>query len=373
MSRRGEYIRKRKDNRWEGRYKLCLNEEGKWKYRSVYGKTYGEVKEKLSYAKTRELSFAKKQTPENNFSAILSLWLKSIQVRIKPSTENKYQYMIEKHISPVLGNYKVSDLNTTLINSFLNAKLKNGKLNGTGGLAPAYVQTMSVIIASALHFAAQEEMCHPLKSPIYKPSSVKTNLRILTEEEQKRFKSVLLYNIDETKLGVLIALYTGLRIGEICALSWKDIDFECSVIRVNHTVARVKCDDGSGKTKLIIDAPKTKSSLREIPIPSILFPILKQRALASKSDYVVSTNGTFVSTRTFDYRYRALLRKSEISELNFHSLRHTFATRCVNAGVDVKTLSEILGHSNVSITLNLYVHPSFEMKKAQLEKLCLAV
>ncbi len=372
MARRGEYIRKRKDKRWEGRYKFCLSIDGKWKYRSVYGKTYNEVKEKLIIEKNNQAYLISNPIKSNTFSNVLFLWLKSIKVRIKPSTENKYQYLIEKHISPILGNYRVSDLNATLINSFLDMKLKDGKLNGKGGLSPAYVQTISVIIISALQFAVQEEMCLPLKSPIYKPSLPKPRLRIFNEEAQEQLRNILFYDTDEVKLGVLIALLTGMRIGEVCALAWTDIDFENSIIHVNHTITRIKCEDGTSKTKLVIDIPKTKSSLREIPIPSILLPVLKEMYLLSHSRFVVSTTNLFVSTRTFDYRYRSLLRKSGITELNFQSLRHTFATKCVDVGVDVKTLSEILGHANVSTTLNIYVHPSLEMKKAQLEKACVA-
>lgn len=369
MARRGEYIRKRVDERWEGRYKYCLTIDGKWKYRSVYGKTYTEVKEKLNAAKFKHEYCNTTKMKSNSFSNVLLLWLKSIRIKVKPSTETKYLYMIERHIVPVLGCYRVSDLNATLINSFLDMKLKEGKLNGTGGLAPSYVQSLSVIIISALQFAVQEELCLPFKSPIYKPSLPKPKLRIFSKENQLKLEDILVANTDEIKLGILIALLTGLRIGEICALQWADIDFEKEILHVNHTVTRIQNTEGSSKTKLIIDVPKTRSSLREIPIPSLLMPVLKSMHIKAKSNFVVSTNEDFVSTRTFDYRYRQLLRNYNVEVLNFQSLRHTFATKCVAAGVDVKTLSEILGHANVSTTLNIYVHPSLEMKKAQLEKL----
>ncbi len=369
MARRGEYIRKRVDDRWEGRYKYCLSLDGKWKYRSVYGKTYTEVKEKLNAAKYQHEGGNTTKIKSNSFSNVLLLWLKSIKIKVKPSTETKYLYMIERHIVPVLGCYRVVDLNATLINSFLEMKLKEGKLNGKGGLAPSYVQSLSVIIISALQFAVQEELCLPFKSPIYKPSLPKTKLRIFSKENQLKLENILIVNTDETKLGILIALLTGMRIGEVCALQWSDIDFEKEVLCVNHTITRIKNTDGPTKTKLIIDVPKTRSSLREIPIPSRLMPVLKGMYLKAKSNFVVSKNKDFVSTRTFDYKYRQFLRNSNIEVLNFQSLRHTFATECVAAGVDIKTLSEILGHANVSTTLNIYVHPSLEMKKAQLEKL----
>lgn len=368
MARRGEYIRKRVDDRWEGRYKYCLNIDGKWKYRSVYGKTYTEVKEKLSAAKFKHEYCTTTTIKSNTFSNVLLLWLKSIKIKIKPSTEAKYLYMIERHIVPSLGRYRVSDLNATLINSFLDMKLKEGKLNGKGGLAPSYVQSLSVIIMSALQFAVQEELCLPFKSPIHKPSLPKSKLKIFNKENRLKLENTLMLNTDEIKLGILIALSTGMRIGEICALQWSDIDFEKEILHVNHTITRINSTEGTAKTKLVIDVPKTRSSLREIPIPSLLVSVMKDMYLKSKSEFVVSKTNDFVSTRTFDYRYRQFLRKSNIEVLNFQSLRHTFATECVAAGVDVKTLSEILGHANVSTTLNIYVHPSLEMKKSQLEK-----
>lgn len=179
----------------------------------------------------------------------------------------------------------------------------------------------------------------------------------------------MIHNIDETKLGILISLNTGLRIGEVCALSWDDIDFERQIFHIRSTVARVKSMDSGVNSKLIIDKPKTKSSLRDIPIPSKLLTILVSMKKQSKGKYVVSAENSFVSPRTYEYRYHKILDEYNIPSVNYHTLRHTFATRCIEVGVDVKTLSEILGHANVSITLNTYVHSSMELKRQQLEKL----
>ena len=228
---------------------------------------------------------------------------------------------------------------------------------------------MSVTL-SILQFAVNEGLCQPLNINLQKPSIDKRELEVLSVFDQNRLESALLNNINETKLGILISLNTGLRIGEVCALSWNDIDFENQIFHIRSTVARVKSDDErNGTTKLIIDKPKTKSSLRDIPIPSKLIPILvfmKQRATGI---YVVSNNNCFISPRTYEYRYHKILDDCNIPSVNYHTLRHTFATRCIEVGVDVKTLSEILGHANVSITLNTYVHSSMELKRQQLEKL----
>lgn len=166
-------------------------------------------------------------------------------------------------------------------------------------------------------------------------------------------------------------VHMGLRIGEVCALTWDDVDFENEIIHIRSTVARIKntqkvCEY---KTHLIIDKPKTKSSLRDIPIPSSLLPLLLKMRKKACSRYVISDKETFTSPRTFEYRYHELLDICDIESINYHALLHTFATRCVEVGVDVKTLSEILGHADVSITLNTYVHPSIELKRKQMEKL----
>ena len=171
----------------------------------------------------------------------------------------------------------------------------------------------------------------------------------------------------------MISLNTGLRLSEICALKWSDIDFENAILHVRTTVARVRNTGEGSKTKLIIDRPKTKSSFRDIPISSYLMKMLVSLYEKRKSEYVVSDQEGFISPRTYSYRFHKVLEKYNVKQVNYHALRHTFATRCIEHGVDVKTLSEILGHSNASITLNTYVHSSMERKREQLEKLTTAI
>lgn len=371
MSKRGENIHKRKDGRWEARYRKGRNSAGNIIYGSVYGKTYREAKEKLIAISSAPKDTIKPINQEHNFKEILCLWMENNRVRHKGATIKKYQYLIDRHILPELGDLKLSQITSTVINSFLTRKMENGKLDKSGGLSASYVRSIMLIINAALKFAVDEEMCQPLKSPVYKPVSQNNEITVLRIDEQKRLETHLISEIAPTQLGILISLHTGLRIGEICALSWEDIDIENRIIHVRHTVARIKSTDFSegNSSKLIIDAPKTKASNRDIPIPSVLLPILKSNCTAASSKYVVSDTKDFVSPRTYEYRYHRLLEKCGIESVNYHVLRHTFATRCIEAGVDVKSLSEILGHSNVSITLNTYVHSSMEMKRTQLEKL----
>lgn len=370
MARRGDNIHKRKDGRWEGRYRKGRHPDGSILYGSLYGKSYSEVKEKLSVINSRlggeHVCFDKDIT----FGKVLEQWMQNNRIRLKGGTINKYQNLIDSHIKPELGEKKLSELNSTVINQFLMQKLQNGCLQRSGGLSESYVKSISVVIISALGYAVKEKMCVPIDNLIYKPVSTKKELRILSLHEQKQLEHCLLCDIDQTKLGVLISLYTGLRIGEICALTWENVDLKNQIIKVRHTIARVQdSDSDQTKTCLIIDTPKTKASFRDIPIFSTLLPILTKMEACSTSEYVISTTDSFVRPRTYDYRFHRLLEESGISQINYHALRHTFATRCIEAGVDVKSLSEILGHSNVSITLNTYVHSSIKMKRVQLEKL----
>ena len=371
MPKKGENIRKRADGRWEGRYKVDTLTDAKTKYHSVYGKTYKEVKDKIRLITSQPaLLNEKKQQQPILIKEIITQWLNSSKSIHKGATEVRYEYLIEKHIIPELGDVPLSSVTSSMLTSFMNRKLEQGSLNGKEALSPAYVRSIMSVTLSILQFAVNEGLCQPLNINLQKPSIDKRELEVLSVFDQNRLESALLNNINETKLGILISLNTGLRIGEVCALSWNDIDFENQIFHIRSTVARVKSDDErNGTTKLIIDKPKTKSSLRDIPIPSKLIPILvfmKQRATGI---YVVSNNNCFISPRTYEYRYHKILDDCNIPSVNYHTLRHTFTTRCIEVGVDVKTLSEILGHANVSITLNTYVHSSMELKRQQLEKL----
>ena len=307
---------------------------------------------------------------EKRFADVLTLWLRANQLKVKGATQAKYSYMIEKHITPILGNRKVSALTVPIINDFLLDKMNNGRLDGRGGLSQSYVKTMAIIIESAMNFAVAEGYCQPLRNQIIKPSLVKKEMQILSVSAQQHFESLAATDINETITGIFIALYTGLRIGEVCALSWEDIDLENQIIHVRHTLSRIQISNGTCyETVLILDAPKTRASVRDIPISPLLLPILTYMKSRAVSKFVISTQQNFTSTRTFDYRYKKVLRDFDLPEINFHSLRHTFATRCVEVGVDVKSLSQMLGHSNVATTLNTYVHPSMDTMRVQIEKL----
>ena len=370
MSKRGDNIRKRKDGRWEGRYKKGRGKDGSLIYGSVYGKTYREVKEKLLTIGKEPIITTNSKHREKTFGEVLNLWLANNRIRLKGGTINKYQTLIESHIMPTLGLVRISEMNATLINSFLEAKLINGKLDGSGGLSPSYVRSIMLIITAALKYAVNEQLCSPLKSTVSKPIIYKPELTILSREEQRKIEEHLLTDFTLSSAGIFISLHTGMRIGEICGLSWEDIDLANRIIKVRHSVVRVKNESEDGfKTKLILDTPKTSASTREIPISTVLAPVLMKLGTISQKGFVITGTNQFMKPRTFEYHYHQILDKCGIEAINFHALRHTFATRCVEVGVDIKSLSEILGHANVGITLNTYVHSSIEMKRTQLEKL----
>lgn len=304
------------------------------------------------------------------FRELIERWEANNQIQLKASTVYRYHYLIDTHILPELGEKTLKEITGTTINTFLMGKLQNGRLDGKGGLSGAYVRSIMLIINSALKFGASEGMCESLNTPIKKPALPMKELAVLSKQQQAQLEKALLTDINETKIGIYISLYTGLRIGELCALTWNDIDLKKGVLYVRHTVARIQGHEENGRaTLLVIDRPKTMSSLRSIPICSALAEVLKRYAVRRTSEYVISSSAGFVSPRTYEYRYRKLLKENNIPYVNYHAIRHTFATRCIEVGVDVKSLSEMLGHANAAITLNTYVHSSMELKRVQLEKL----
>lgn len=309
---------------------------------------------------------------EKTFGEVVLLWLDSNRIRIKKSSIFKYEYIIEKHILPEYKDIKISSISTSDINLFLNNKQKSGRIVNRGELSPSYVKTIMHIVKSVMTFAVEHGFCEPLRGKINSPHNEKKELKIIDCEYLKKIELYAMSTKDFTSLGILISVYTGMRIGEICALKWTDIDIINEVIHVRHTVARIKNNESGcpSSTKNVICTPKTRSSKRDIPVLSVLMPYICDMKKRAVSDYVVSDNSGFVNLRTFEYRYHKVLRICGIPDINYHALRHTFATRCVAAGVDIKSLSEILGHANATVTLNTYVHSSLEMKKKQIEKLC---
>lgn len=368
MSRRGENIRRRKDGRWEAR--VILYENGKKKYHSIYGHSYSEVKQKKSTFQLDNV-YEKPVYKENDMSMekLLNSWLSEKELTLKKSALLKYKTIINLHIIPELGSKLVNKITIEEIDAFLSNKLHRGRKDGNGGLSKSYIKTMSIIILSSLNFAVSIGIRDAQYIKISKISIEKRRIVVLNNKTQRMILESLSPTSSTTELGIIIALNTGLRIGEVCALRWDDIDLQDDIIHVRHSIIRVESSTSNRKTELIIDSPKTSSSIRDIPINTTMKSLLIGCKFPKEDTFILSGNSNFISPRTFEYRFHKVLNKYNIPDFNFHTLRHTFATRCIECGVDVKTLSEILGHSNVNITLNNYIHPSFEAKRIQMEKL----
>ena len=373
MPRRGDNIRKRKDGRWEARYTIIDSSDNTKRYGSVYGKTYQEVKEKRKQVVLQGQK-EKQKASAIVFRDVLTAWQETNRIRLKESSISRYQNLIDAHILPELGNKSMSQLTVPMLNHFLTEKLEHGRLDCTGGLSSSYVRNIALIINSAISFGATENMCDPLQTKITKPPMSKKELTILSVEQQTLLEKALTKDMNEVKLLIYITLYTGIRIGEACALMWEDIDLDSRILHVRKTISRVwTMEHGKKISRLIVTSPKTKSSLRSIPICSKLHTILSSFSKSRMKGYLLThrTNNGFISPRTYEYNYKLILKDCEITPVNYHALRHTFATRCIECGVDIKSLSELLGHSNVSITLNTYVHSSMELKRLQIEKLAI--
>ena len=374
MARTGENIYKRKDGRWEGRYIKLYDAYGKAKYGYVYAKTYTETKQKLAERICLPTAVGEEAGKANaKYDEVLTAWLQFSRTNIKESTFAKYSQIIDTHIRPTLGQYPVGKLSTQLVESFIQQQLFAGRLDGKGGLSSKTVTDMLTIIKESVGYAQDHSMvviCNPHKLTIKKRDK---EMRVLSPSEQESLVRVLLKDMDLYKFGVMLSLYTGIRIGELCALQWEDICIPTATLKVRRTLQRIqdKTVGAAKKTKVIITEPKSKCSMRDIPLPMFLLDLARQFENIPKAFVLSGSKNKYVEPRTMQNRFKRYIRESGISDANFHATRHTFATRCVEVGFDIKTLSEILGHANVNITLNRYVHSSFDLKCSNMNKLAL--
>lgn len=376
MPKKGENIYKRRDGRWEGRYIRCYDATGKAKYGYVYGKTYGDVKDTLVQKKADAIHhpFAESQRTVV-YNDILDTWLRASKLKTKESTHARYAQLVRTHIKPQLGGYQLSKISTQQVEGFVTYLLCDGRLDGTGGLSPKTVSDILTIIKNTMEYARYQNM--PVACNINKLTVKKKDkeMRVLTPEEQEALVAILVHKMDRYKFGVLLSLYTGIRIGELCALQWGDFDANMSTLTVRKTMQRVKNMDAAAgsKTKIIITEPKSQCSIREIPLPPFLVEIAQ--SFQANPDVFVLSGSTqqYVEPRTMQNRFQSYVQQSGIAAANYHALRHSFATRCIELSFDIKTLSVILGHSSVNITLNRYVHSSMDLKKANMSRLVLCV
>lgn len=373
MARTGENIYKRKDGRWEARYIVSYDGNGKAKYKYLYAHTYSEVKSKLIKAQnvTHFTVSEEKNKDKEKYEFWLDEWLRTKRIRVKDSTYIRYRNTIENHIKPELGKFPISKISTSLIEQFVVQKLEKGRKDGNGGLSAKSMSDIMVIIKESFKYAQSFGV---MVICSFERISLKKNtqeMRVLSPLEEQRLLTVLFDDLDRYKLGVFICLYTGIRIGELCALQWKNISISENTVKIEHTMQRLQKEDLSSvqKTHIIVTAPKSNAAIRTIPLPQFVIDTIKP-FVGSPNTYILSGEcKAVVEPRTMQNHFKNYLIEGNIEKANFHALRHTFATRCIEAGFDVKTLSEILGHSSVKITLDKYVHSSMQLKRNNMDKL----
>lgn len=364
MSRRGENIYKRKDGRWEGRYIKGRKMDGKIHYGYIYGKTYKSVRSKLvemkylyQYNNHDELIYS------GSVRQWLTHWLNTdLKRRVKESSFASYQYKIEHYIFPILGECPLANLNLERIQEFI-WEMESRALSGST------IKTVITIFKQGIQAAIKLRLLFedPFRN-LQLPSLQKNKINALSLEVQKKIEQ----SVENNPKGVpiLLALYTGMRIGEISALQWSDIDFDRELIMVKHTYQRMPLSEGSKKTQLSLSKAKSISSERMIPLGKITRKILtdlRKRNLDCK--FVFENNGHPIEPRLLNYHFKKLMFEIGITNIHFHQLRHTFATRCLEAQENIAVISAILGHKSVKTTLDIYTDALTFQKRMMIQKM----
>ena len=296
-------------------------------------------------------------------SEIIKLWENDKKLYVKKSTYSAYILLIENHINPYFGDKE--QITEEDVQKFVLTELRKG-------LSQKSIKDIIIVLKMILKFAVKQKLLAYNEIEIKFPTvGEKTDLEVLNKNDHKKIINYLQENFTFKNLGIYICLSTGMRIGEICGLLWSDIDVENGIIKVRRTVQRIYVIDGVTRhTEILIDTPKTKNSIRDMPMTTELYKISKPRKKRVNNDFYVITNEAKpTEPRTYRNYYERLIKRLGIQKLKFHGLRHSFATRCIESKCDYKTVSVILGHSNISTTLNLYVHPNMEQKKKCIDQM----
>lgn len=304
---------------------------------------------------------------KKNISQIADLWKNEKRQFVKKSTFATYSLIVDTHILPAFG--LLERVTEKDVQDFVLHKIERG-------ISQKTIKDMLIVLRMMLKFGAKNSYCSYVPFDVIYPTDCeRQELEVLSVTNQKIIMRFVEKNFTFRNLGIFICLSTGMRIGEICALKWEDIDINLGVIHVRKTLQRIYIrENGVNRTELVMDTPKTSTSMRDIPMTKDLLSILKPLTRVVNQEYFVLTNDTVpTEPRTYRNYYKKLLVKLNIPQIKFHGLRHSFATRCIESHCDYKTVSVILGHSNISTTLNLYVHPNFEQKKKCIDKMIRAL
>lgn len=364
---KGENIYKRKDGRWEARYVKEHDASGKIRYGSCYGNSYREAKEKVTAVKAAlangEPISSRQKNPK--FSFYCTEWLQNRRSHVKDTTYVKYNTILERHILPRLGTDLPSDITTGAVEAFTGVLLFEEELSAKT------VKDILIVLKSILTYASVEHPDVFKTVAVSYPKEKRKEMRVLSREEQERFVRYLLTDMDECRFGILLALFTGMRIGELCALQWSAVSAEEKTIRVASTMQRIRNMDGEDglKTRIVIGSAKSSNSIRLIPMTEQAAELCEQFRSQNPAAYLLTGSTDYMEPRTLQYRLAKYTRECSLEGVHFHTLRHTFATRCVEVGFELKSLSEILGHATTAITMECYVHSSMTLKRENIKKL----
>lgn len=375
MSRKGENIRKRKDGRWEARYIKSRDMNGKIQYGYLYGKTYREVKEKknhkLSEHPTETIFRGGIYALSSNatFSTVAQWWKHKIRHTVKDSTYSNYEAILKNQILTEIGSVPIRDISNKNIWYLIQKKKEQGLSTGT-------IHVILSVLKNILSFAQSEglQTAEPIQYPHVSVNN--SDIKIMDVEDYRLLEEYLIQNPDRFHYGILLCMNTGIRVGELSGLRWEDFDFSRKKIYIRRTVIRIKNLDQVPdpktnkiqKTILYIGTPKTANSNREIPLPDKLVELGKQ-LMGEKDTYILTGTSKCMEPRIIQRKYSSLLKTCNIPPIKIHSLRHQFSCRWVEQGFDTKSLSEILGHTSVKTTLDLYVHIRSDTKRRYMNEL----
>lgn len=366
MARHGENIYKRKDGRYEGRYVIGKTDSGRTRFGYVYGYQYAEVKKELLLKKAEQAQSCLQDN--GDCTILLGEWLRGwmqseLLGSVKPSSYQTYVNLINRYLIPPLGKEKVSSISPTMINDWIEKM-------ADFGLSHSTIKGAYRLLSAAMRYALDEGLIR--KNPCRKirvQCPEQKEQRVLTRAEQERIRNASA----ACDLPMLLSLYTGMRLGEVCALKWSDVDWEQKTITIRRTVQRIvrsrNCETRE-KTMLMIGAPKSVRSHRVIPVPD--FVLMQMKELMEKeafSSYIFSASDKAAEPRTIQRRVGRFMKKLGITGVHFHTLRHSFATRLLELGVDIKTVSVLLGHGSVRTTLDFYAHSLIEQQRNAMELL----
>ena len=296
------------------------------------------------------------------YEKVLYEWLNVKKRIVKESTYIKYLYIIETHIISVLGSIDFKKLKSNDITFFLSKE----EINILSSSTKTYIL---LILKSSIKYGVDMKYRKSFDTLDIRYKKEKNEITYFTIKEQQVIEDYIKSNMNLRNLPILVALYTGVRIGELCALKGTDIDFINNTISVNRTVQRIKNTDGTSKTKLVVDIPKTKSSIRVIPVSEYIIKLLK-KYIKDENNFIFTGNDKPKDPRAIEKYFERLLEKLNIRQINFHSLRHTYATRLREQKVDIKVISKLLGHSDWKTTQEIYVHATFDSIKQSVCDLC---